>query len=78
MLSDQKIIEKLTNICEFFHKFKSEISLEIIDKSTKIINFIEYCNKYAIEISSQAIIDIMKYITVVEKYLKKEFPYAIK
>ena len=38
MLSDKKLIEKLMYICEFFYEFKSNISKDVIDKSTKLIN----------------------------------------
>lgn len=70
VLSDTKIIDKLNFICEFFYKFKSEVSLEIIEKSTKLINFVEYSRNYAIEISSDAIVEILNFIKIVEKHVK--------
>lgn len=69
MLSDRKLIEKLMFICEFFYEFKSNISNDVIDKSTKLINFIEYCNKNSIEISGNVIIEITKFINTIEFYL---------
>jgi len=70
LYSDQKIIKKLSFICEFFYGFKSNISKDVIDKSTKLINFMEYCNNNLIDISNNAISEIINYIDIIEKHVK--------
>lgn len=70
ILSDKKIIEKLMFICEFFYEFKSNISKEVIDKTTKLINFIEYSNKNMLEISDNVIVEIINYINIIEQHVK--------
>lgn len=70
MLSDRKLIEELMNICSVFYNHDSNVSKDIIDKSTKLINFIEYCNKNSIEISGNVILEIMKFINIIDNNIK--------
>ena len=69
ILSDKKIIEKLTFICETFYKIKSNASKSIIDKTIKLINFVEHCSKNYISITSEVVTDIIKYINKIEEYI---------
>lgn len=66
MLSDKKIIEQLMIICDFFYQNDCNISQDVINQATRLINFIEYCNSNSIEISGNVIIEIMKFINIIE------------
>lgn len=72
MLSDRKLIEELMNICSVFYTNDSIISKDVIDKSTKLINFIEYCNENSIEISGNVILEIMKFINIINHNVKRK------
>lgn len=69
ILSDKKIIEKLTFICESFYKINSKVSKNIIDKTIKLINFVEHCVSNFISINSEVITDIIQYIVKIEDYI---------
>lgn len=69
ILSDKKILEKLTLICETFYKINSNASKNIIDKTIKLINFVEHCVRNFISINNEVVSDIIRYINKIEEYI---------